>query len=167
MAVADTVVMLRAGRVVQIATAQSLYDDPADREVARFVGSPEINLLKAFYEPGILGSIRVAGASFAGLKQLRNVLPKAGGPFEIGIRPEHLKLLPPERAPIQARVFDIEPLGLKSMMTVTNEEAEMRLIVDTDVAARYRAGDVVGLDVVDSGLLAFDAASGTRLGRQQ
>jgi multiple sugar transport system ATP-binding protein len=164
MAVADTVVMLRAGRIVQIATAQSLYDDPADREVARFVGAPEINLLKAFYEPAILGSIRVAGASIAGLKKLRNALPKAGGVFEIGIRPEHLKLLPPEDAPIKARVFDIEPLGLKSMVTVKNEESEMRLIVDTDVAGRFGAGDMVGLDLVDLGLMAFDAVSGVRLG---
>lgn len=163
MAVADTVIMLRAGRIVQIATAQSLYDDPVDREVARFVGTPEINLLKAFYEPGILGSIRVAGASIAGLNRLRNTLPKAGGPFEIGIRPEYFKLLPPERAPIKARVFDIEPLGLKSMMTVISEESEMRLIVDTDVAGRYGAGDVVGLDLADLGLLAFDAVSGVRL----
>jgi multiple sugar transport system ATP-binding protein len=164
MAVADTVVMLRDGRVVQIATAQSLYDDPADREVARFVGAPEINLLKAFYEPGILGSIRVAGATITGLKKLRNALPKAGGPFEIGIRPEHLKLSQPEGAPIKAKVFDIEPLGLKSMVTVINEESELRMIVDTDAAGRYVSGDAVGLELVDSGLLAFDAASGVRLG---
>src|SRR6202022_2841223 len=37
MAVADTVVMLRKGKVVQIAEPQTIYDFPADREVDRFV----------------------------------------------------------------------------------------------------------------------------------
>jgi multiple sugar transport system ATP-binding protein len=50
------------------------------------------------------------------------------------------------------------------MVTVINKESGMRLIVDTDVAGRYGAGDVVGLDLVDLGLLAFDAVSGVRLG---
>jgi multiple sugar transport system ATP-binding protein len=164
MAVADTVVMLRDGRIVQVATAQSLYDDPVDREVARFVGSPEINLLKAVFEPAVKGTIRIAGASIAGLTSLQNVLPKAGGPFEIGIRPEQLRLLSPEEAPIRARVFDTEPLGLKSMMTVQNEEAEFRLMIDAQAARQYVAGASVGLDLIDSGLLAFDAVSGVRIG---
>jgi len=38
------------------------------------------------------------------------------------------------------------------------------MIVDTDAAGRYVSGDAVGLELVDSGLLAFDAASGVRLG---
>ena len=49
MAVADSVVFLRAGRIVQIAEPQSLYDEPADWDVARFIGAPEINLLPASY----------------------------------------------------------------------------------------------------------------------
>jgi multiple sugar transport system ATP-binding protein len=162
MAVADTVVMLRDGRIVQVAAAQSLYEEPVDREVARFVGSPEINLLKAVFEPAIKGTIRAGGASIVGMSRLQNVLPKAGGPFEIGIRPEQVRLLLPEEAPIQARVFDIEPLGLKSMVTVRNEDAEIRLIVDTGIAGKYSVGQAVGVELVDSGLLAFDAVTGKR-----
>jgi multiple sugar transport system ATP-binding protein len=134
-----------------------------DREVARFVGSPEINLLEAVYEPVNQGTIRVAGASIAGLTRLQKSLPKGGGPFEIGIRPEQLKLSPLEAAPIQARVFDVEPLGLKSMLTVKNEEAEMRLVIDADSARGHVVGDAVGINVIDANLLAFDTVSGIRI----
>jgi ABC-type sugar transport system ATPase subunit len=163
LAMADSVIMLRGGRIVQVATAQSLYDDPVDREVARFVGTPEINLLEAVYEPASQGAIRVAGASIAGLTRLQKSLPKGGGPFEIGIRPEQLKLSPLEAAPIQARVYDVEPLGLKSMLTVKNEEAEMRLVIDAGAARGYAVGDAVGINVIDASLLAFDTDSGMRI----
>ena len=163
LAMADSVIMLRGGRIVQVATAQSLYDDPVDREVARFVGTPEINLLEAVYEPASQGAIRVAGASIAGLTRLQKSLPKGGGPFEIGIRPEQLKLSPLEKASIQARVFDVEPLGLKSMLTVKNEEAEMRLVIDADSARGHAVGDAVGINVIDANLLAFDTVSGIRI----
>jgi multiple sugar transport system ATP-binding protein len=163
LAVADSVIMLRGGRIVQVATAQSLYDDPVDREVARFVGTPEINLLEAVYEPASQGTIRVAGASIAGLTRLQKSLPKGGGPFEIGIRPEQLKLSPLEAAPIQARVFDVEPLGLRSMLTVKNEEAEMRLVIDAGAVQGYAVGDAVGINVIDANLLAFDTVSGIRI----
>jgi multiple sugar transport system ATP-binding protein len=94
---------------------------------------------------------------------LQKSLPKGGGPFEIGIRPEQLNLSPLEAAAIQARVFDVEPLGLKSMLTVKNEEAEMRLVIDADSARGHVVGDAVGINVIDANLLAFDTVSGIRI----
>ena len=45
LALADTVCVLLEGEVRQIARAQELYDEPADRDVARFVGNPKINIV--------------------------------------------------------------------------------------------------------------------------
>ena len=165
MAVADTVVMLRGGCIIQITDPQTLYEDPIDRDVARFVGAPEINLLKAVFDPSG-GVIHVAGAVLSGLTRFKRMLPEAGGGFELGVRPEHLKLSSPETAPMVARVFDIEPLGLKSMLTVTTETDELRLVVDADTALRYAIGDLVGVEIADLGLLAFDPATGMRLRRK-
>ncbi len=161
LAIADQVIMMQAGRIVQVATAQSLYEHPVDREVARFVGAPEINLLKADYDPAGEGTIRFAGSCITDFGELRHCLPDGGGPFEIGIRPEQLQLRPSEDAPIRAKIIDIEPLGLKSLVTIRNDQAEMRLIVDAD--ARYAVGDSVGVQLIEPGLLAFDAKSGVRL----
>lgn len=163
LAVADRVVMLRQGRIVQIATAQSLYDDPSDREIARFVGSPEINLLEAHYDPASEGTITVAGACVRGLADLQRRLPQQGGLFEVGIRPENLRLVPVNDASIRARVFDLEPLGLRSMLTVRTETSAIRMVVEAKTASGLTLGDEVGVKMIDAGLLAFDPVSGVRI----
>jgi multiple sugar transport system ATP-binding protein len=160
MAVADTIVMLRNGRVVQIAAPQSIYDGPIDREVARFVGAPEINLVKASF---VDGSICFAGARFEAARLLGPPLGDLSGGFEIGIRPENLLLQDPATASIKAKILDVEPLGLKSVVTARNEHADLRLVVAADSVRRIGAGDVMGIDVASRKLLAFDQLTGARV----
>ncbi|HEY9214890.1 MAG TPA: ABC transporter ATP-binding protein [Ancylobacter sp.] len=164
MAVADTVVMLREGKVVQVADAQTLYERPADREIARFVGAPEINLLPAQFDAAEGGRVRVCGASLEAPAALRAALGTSDIAFDAGIRPEHLRLVDPARASIRAGVTDIEPLGLKSAITAHSDGAELRLVVDAVQARGMALGEAVGLSVDIHQLHAFDRASGLRLG---
>lgn len=164
LAVADTVVMLREGKAVQIADAQTLYERPADREVARFVGAPEINLLAARFEAAEGGTIRINGVSLEVPAGLRAVFGLSDTDFEAGIRPEHLRLTDPAQAPIRATITDIEPLGLKSAITARSEGAELRLVVETAQARDIRLGETVGLAIDLAHLHAFDRLSGLRLG---
>ncbi len=167
MAVADTVVMLRGGRVIQTCEAQQLYDAPADREVARFVGSPEINLLPASWrtvgDGTAVAHIEVAGASLPVAPELLRALPGAQAAFEIGFRPEFLRLADLSGAATAAQVIDIEPLGLKATVTVRNDAAELRLVVDAHLAAQLVLGENVGIDFSRAPMMAFDHASGMRL----
>ncbi len=169
LAIADTVVMLRAGRVVQTGAPQVLYDEPADRDIARFVGAPEINLL-----PGRLLSspaagspqLCVAGASLTIPGALRDPLAQLSTPFDVGVRPESIRLANAHGASTPAVVIDIEPLGLKSTVTVRNDEAELRLVVEASVARGLSVGENVGIDLAAAPLLLFDRASGLRLHRR-
>jgi multiple sugar transport system ATP-binding protein len=163
LAVADTVVMLRAGRVVQTAAPQALWDDPIDREVARFVGAPEINLLPAETIAENGGAIRLAGATLPFAAAFGAALPVGTTRFEIGIRPDHLRLVSPDAAPIRAEVVDVEPLGLESTLTVHTDAADLRLVVEASAARRLMVGETVGIDLAGPRLLAFDAESGRRL----
>lgn len=162
-AVADEVVMLRAGRVVQISDAQALYDAPADREVARFVGAPEINLLRAAISDGQAGTVRFAGSTFTMPREFVARLGDSGRAFEAGLRPEHLTLAEPADAAVRGTLIDIEPLGLKSALTIRNEEAELRMVADAIVARTLSVGDTLGVNVATDRLVAFDAATGRRL----
>jgi len=47
MTLADRIVVLRDGRVEQIGSPMELYNDPANRFVAGFIGSPAMNFIKA------------------------------------------------------------------------------------------------------------------------
>lgn len=163
MAVADQVIMLRQGRIVQIAPPQTLYDRPIDRETARFIGAPEINLLPASALPANNGMIRFAGASFMASSVLAAPLPQGCDLFEIGIRPEHLILTDPATAPIQGQLIDTEPLGLESALTVRAADgAALRLVASAEKARSLTIGDPVGLSLSGPHLLAFDAATGVR-----
>lgn len=163
MAVADTVVMLRAGRVVQAADPQSLYDAPADREVARFVGAPEINLLRATLRETPAGTVRLAGGTVGMPQHLAAALAAAGPDFEAGLRPEHFALAEPAAASLRGTLVDIEPLGLKSALTVRNDAGEIRTVVDMAAVRALRVGDTLGLNVAADHMVGFDAASGVRL----
>ncbi|WP_461210678.1 ABC transporter ATP-binding protein [Desulfocurvus sp. DL9XJH121] len=161
MAIADTVVMLQQGRVVQIADPQTLYDDPVDAETARFVGAPEINLLPARSRDGRLD---FAGADLPMPGHLAAVFGGTDQDFDLGLRPENLLVADADSAPIRGLLSDVEPLGPKSVLTVSNDHAELRLTVPTAEAREMSLDQAVGLELAEpSRLLAFDPHSGRRL----
>ncbi|AGW13117.1 ABC transporter ATP-binding protein [Megalodesulfovibrio gigas] len=165
LAIADTVALLREGRVVQLAGPQTLYDLPADREVARFVGAPQINCLPARYVPG-QGRVEAAGGSIRAPRAFVEAFGEAETAFELGLRPEHLAPADPDRAALRAEVIDVEPLGLKSVLTVRNEDAELRVVVETATLPRLglAVGASLGVTVTNpDALLAFDLQSGRRI----
>ncbi|GAB7079341.1 ABC transporter ATP-binding protein [Megalodesulfovibrio paquesii] len=165
LAIADTVALLRQGRVVQTAPPQVLYDLPVDKEAAQFVGAPQINCLPARYLPQS-AVVEVAGGVIPAPRCFRDAFGKAQVDFELGLRPEAATPADPETAPIRGEVADVEPLGLKSVLTVRNGTAELRLLVETALLARrgLAVGSVTGVALLHpEGLLAFDAHTGLRL----
>lgn len=161
-AIADTVVMLREGCVVQITQPQKLYDEPVDRDVASFVGAPQINLIDASYVPDTAGGyIKAAEARLPVPPQFKRIFTSVPCDFELGIRPENLRLASSSRANITASLIDIEPLGLKSVLTVRNGAAELRLLVESAETQRISPGQSVGIETINvHKLLAFDRSTG-------
>lgn len=149
LAIADTIVLLRAGRIVQIAPPQELYDYPADMEAARFVGAPQINLLPARWDGEAL---HVAGHVF--------VCPGFRAPmqpdFVLGLRPEDVELVAPEAGMITAHVLDLEPLGHLIALTVTTADGMIRITGPATDFADFVENQPVGLRLVAPALLAFD-----------
>lgn len=165
LAVADTVIMLRQGRVVQVDKPQVLYDEPADRETAIFVGAPQINLLGASFNAES-GNILIpeARVTFPVPAHLVDAVRGREEGFELGIRPENLVLADPEGASLCGELVDVEPLGPKSAATVRVVDAEFRVLIDTKDVPGLDAGQAVGLDMVrPERMLAFDLATGLRL----
>ena len=89
MTMADHIVVLRAGRVEQQGRPLELYDRPANRFVAGFIGSPAMNFL-----PGRIGpdgtSLLLAADERSRLQLARALAP--GREVIVGLRPEHLVL---------------------------------------------------------------------------
>ncbi len=96
MTLADRIVVLRAGLIEQVGTPSELYDEPANRFVAGFIGSPKMNFIEAKAVHAGEGSITVAHPAFVGGKLRIDRAPKraviAGAPVTVGLRPDSLAL---------------------------------------------------------------------------
>lgn len=165
MAVADTIIVLREGKIIQMATPHDIYHNPADRDVARFVGAPQINLLPASVD-GSKNDKRLAVAE--GLLQIPEHLSffneSDQGFFELGIRPENLHITSSKNADFHAYITDIEPIGFKSVLAVQAGGKELRMLIDNKEVETLAIGKELGVSVSDSScLLAFDAGTGGRI----
>jgi sn-glycerol 3-phosphate transport system ATP-binding protein len=106
MSMADRVVLLNRGRIEQNATPTELYERPANTFIARFIGTPPMNLLPL--EAGPEGAV-VAGTAGPA------VAPADCARMTLGVRPEHITLGFERGAP--AEVAAIEYLGADSLVT--------------------------------------------------
>lgn len=82
----DRMAVMMDGDILQLGAPDEVYKDPKDRRVAEFVGSPKINILPG--EADSAGRITALGAP------LRRILSERSCNLFIGVRPEHLKLVP-------------------------------------------------------------------------
>ena len=106
MSMADRVVLLNRGRIEQNAPPVELYESPANTFVARFIGTPPMNLLPLDPCPG--------GAAIAGTGGPA-VAPAGCAGLTLGLRPEHVVLGFNRGA--RAEVAAIEYLGADSLVT--------------------------------------------------
>lgn len=109
MTMSDRIAVMMDGAIVQIASPAEIYAAPADIRVARFIGSPPINILPA--DIGDQGEVRLFGES----ENLRTDL-MPGDRAQIGIRPEDVIVaaqttLRSACSPHEARIRLIENLG--------------------------------------------------------
>jgi multiple sugar transport system ATP-binding protein len=93
MTMADRIVLLRDGRIEQQGTPLDLYEKPATRYVAGFLGSPAMNFVDAelaFADDG--AQVRVPDGPVLGLPAARvqRLVGRPAGPVVLGLRPEHV-----------------------------------------------------------------------------
>ena len=87
LSISDRIVVMQGGRIEQIAAPAELYDRPATRFVAGFIGT--MNLLPA--QAAGVGAVRLCGQTLP-VPEARGLTP--GAPVTLGLRPEHLELAP-------------------------------------------------------------------------
>jgi ABC-type sugar transport system ATPase subunit len=141
MTMADKIVVLRDGQVEQVGRPLDLYNNPANRFVAGFIGSPRMNFLGATVahspdEPPHISAEGLAlSAAHLPLGQLQ-----AQTPVTIGIRPEHLALGTAQDWPLEVSV--VEQLGNTSYVHGTLPSAAALTIALNDQTA-IRVGSTI------------------------
>jgi len=167
MTMADRIVVLRAGRVEQVGTPLELYNAPANRFVAGFIGSPQMNFLGARVAAGVGGGLRVAlDAMPAAEAAAVLALATSAAPAErvvVGVRPEHVTIGAAEGAalPLTAEIERIEQLGPAAFLYCTLAGGE-RLTVHSPGQVTLRRGERIAVSLPLAHTHVFDTAAGER-----
>jgi multiple sugar transport system ATP-binding protein len=111
MTMADKIVVLRAGRIEQVGSPLHLYNHPANRFVAGFIGSPQMNFIDA--QAGDAGTVALP---FGGSLTVPH-RASTGQAVVLGVRPEHLSLqAAPGALALPLEVSQVEQLGGLSLI---------------------------------------------------
>lgn len=134
MSISDMIVVMKEGVVQQIGKPQEVYDDPVNLFVARFLGTPPINVFD--------GEVR-GGRLYIGNEAVMEVRDAADQPVYAGIRPEGFLLQ--ESGPLHCSLSRLEVMGRDISVVSTHENsrnAVIRSIIDSENQLNAAAGTV-------------------------
>jgi multiple sugar transport system ATP-binding protein len=158
MTMADTLIVMRHGIILQSGVPQALYDTPLCIFVAGFIGSPPMNFLPCTYDGsanGLLGD----SFTFPVPPRLRPVLEGVQqSQVVLGIRPEDIIVnVTPGPGAIVARVYMSEPLGRENLLTLQIGGAMLRALAPPEI--QVGLDQTVGLTFPENRVHLFDKAS--------
>ncbi|MGO4337374.1 ABC transporter ATP-binding protein [Labrys sp. KB_33_2] len=142
MTMADKIVVLRDGVVMQVGAPLDLYNAPANQFVAGFIGSPKMNFL-AGRLAGAGDAIEVAGRTVSLGSPLAGARTTA--PVTFGVRPEHVLVGGGAGEPLgDVKVHLVEHLGGETVLYATTSGGE-NLTISAPGQLRVRHGETVPL----------------------
>ncbi len=156
MTMGQRIAVLERGRLRQVATPAELYGRPADVFVARFIGSPGMNILRGRGR----GTGDDGGVVDCGAFSIPVSLERYEGEIYLGVRPEHVSLVAPDQGIGAADVRGVEPLGPDTLVRL--DGGGEPLVARVHGIPDLRPGDRVGVKLDRRQLHLFDAA-GARL----
>lgn len=156
MTLADKILIMQDGHVQQIGTPYEIYNEPANKFVASFIGSPTTNMIEGTVEQND-GDITVVTGAFSLSVEIDSLSKYVGETVHLGIRPEYLNLTrePSENAVVRrADVTLVEPEGSHDAIFLDANGLEMRASVNQGAIT---ADDVVDISFDIENVMFFDS----------
>lgn len=164
MTLADRIVVMKDGVVQQIGSPAEIYERPANRFVAGFVGTPPMNMIDGSLERGSDGTMTFRAASCVlTLPKGRwnsDALSNVGArPATLGIRPERLS---PARgaADLTGLVIAVERSGATADVVINMDGTRIIARTAQEHVAQIREGDTTSVAIDLHAAQLFDSASG-------
>jgi len=152
MSISDEIVLMDFGVKQQIGEPQDVYDSPDNLFVAKFLGTPPINIFDGQVKEGdiIVGGIKVGKAECKDMN------------VAVGIRPEGFEV--DEKGKFALHVYQVETIGRDTTLIVKQDENDtesQRVIVDAQY--RIKPGDIVKFKIKPNKLYIFNKETGELL----
>lgn len=153
---ADRIVVMDKGRIQQVGKPLDLYDKPANKFVASFIGSPSMSFVSgalksasdgAWFEPSGGGKLKLGNDR------------AASGTIEAGIRPEHFVV--DGDGSVSLRVDVVEPTGSETHVYGAIGDDTIRAVFRDRIAVK--PGDRLPVSVAPGNIHLFDTATGLPL----
>ena len=157
MTMADIIVLMQGGRVVQMGTPDEIYERPNSIYVADFIGSPSMNFIDGEITVGNEGAVFTAPGVHVPLPAATTA--RAGQKVLLGVRPNDLAVS--EDGPIRGRVILSETTGSDVQLHVDVDGRDTIVVVPR--SERRASGTHVGLTVAESAIHLFDKATERRV----
>jgi len=168
MTMGTRIALMRDGVVQQFATTREIYAAPINTYVARFIGTPPMNLLEAKAESA---QLRVGEVALPLPNHLQNL---ASGSALLGLRPTAVSIMSPgEPATLSGSVALVEHIGAESLISVRLDAARNahddqdgprdQIMVIAPGYSDLCPGDRVGLSLDMAEAVLFSAETGQRL----
>ncbi len=154
MSISDMIVVMKLGVVQQIGAPQDVYDDPTNLFVAKFLGTPPINVFEGIVSGGKLYIDNAAVLDVPGVEDQ---------PVYIGVRPEGF--IPEVNGPLTCNLSGVDVMG-RDVSFVTTHPASLnpvvRSIVDAD-AAKMATGATVSYSLKPHKVFLFNKETEERV----
>ncbi|MFK5980925.1 MAG: ABC transporter ATP-binding protein [Rhizobiaceae bacterium] len=149
MQMGDKIVVMNHGVIEQFGVPQEIYDWPATRFVAKFIGSPSMNFLDFNGMVGV-GSDSV---ELSGVKIKVPVMRQgAKGSLTVGVRPEHVHFS--DKSKYRGSVIASEYLGTTQIVTLATANGEVKARINSNISVNV--GEAIGLEFDERTLTIFE-----------
>lgn len=163
MSMADRIVIMKDGEIVQVGTPDDVYFRSADMFVAGFIGTPPTNFFPV--------SLESNGGKIA-VKHPRFSLPVSGDDADrlkasgrdslvLGVRPEDILVVPEKEALLTVEIMVVEPQGSYQIVAAEIEGEIVKLLISS--AEKVKPGDPLPLSFVPERLHFFDSETTKRI----
>jgi ABC-type sugar transport system ATPase subunit len=156
MTLADRIVVMHQGEVVQVGSPMEIYSNPDNQFVADFFGSPSMNLIAGeVVQDGAVCRFRSAFFNVALPERFKALKPSAA---TLGIRPEHVEAHIGAKGDVELPVRLVEPLG-KDTLLYFDTGAERAFVAVTEGLgmAEITVGERISLTLDQRRIHLFDA----------
>ena len=153
MTLADKIVVLNEGKIIQIGSPHKLYNYPKNLFVAEFIGTPKMN---------ILNCIKKEGHIYLDKNKKTNIKTKKESIFTLGIRPDNIEICKSEKNILSGYIKFCEYLGSEQYVYVDCGINDKLIIVKIDPNFKVVLNEKIGLKFM-SKYVHFFSKDGLRL----
>jgi multiple sugar transport system ATP-binding protein len=163
MSMADRIVVMKDGEIIQIGSPEDVYHESNCLFVADFIGTPPTNFFDVDVK-SVNGAYHLTNPHFdiaLGKENSASIKKYGKKSLTIGIRPENITLVEEQKAILSAKVHVSEPQGSHQVIAISLDDHIYKLISPSH--PKIAAGEIVHLSFPQSSLRFYDPESGLRV----